>query len=184
MYNDKSIPESQLISILANKSNEIHGFRILYDMYAGALLGVISGIIPDIEEAEDVLQECMLKIWTTRKTYDPAKERALTWMLKITRKQAIDSYRSKKLRRHNLTYESRTGAGTTDNRAPQIRDAQFNDLNRLKDRIGTNLFNVMDIIYFKGFTSVDAAIILDLTVSTVKIRLRQAIQELRNDLLK
>jgi len=185
MYNDKRIPESQLISILADKSNETYGFKILYDMYAGALLGAISGIIPDVLEAEAVLQECLIKIWAFRKTYNPDKGRPFTWMLQIARMHAIDSYRSKNIPRYNIIYDFRGDAGITNsNGDSQIKNTHINSLKTLKDKLGKNLFDVLDMIYFKGFKCAEAATMLDLATSTVKKRLRQALKELRKDILK
>ena len=85
--------QEELLPLVLRKDDR--AFTLLYDMYSKSLFSVISNLISDREEAEDVLQESFVKIWKNIETYNDSKGRLYTWMLNITRNTAIDKLRSK-----------------------------------------------------------------------------------------
>ena len=85
--------QEELLPLLLRK--EERAFTQLYDMYSKSLFSIITNLIKDREEAEDVLQEVFVKIWKNIDTYNQSKGRLYTWMLNITRNTAIDKLRSK-----------------------------------------------------------------------------------------
>lgn len=150
-------------------------------MYSGALFGVISRIILQPEVAEDVLQETFIKIWKSADNYDPGKGRLFTWMMNIARNLAIDKLRSKDFKNANKNQDIENNVDFIDAQ----KEVTFNaDAIGLKDMV-TSLkpeFNlVLDMVYFKGYTHVEAAEELDLPLGTVKTRIRMAIMELRKN---
>jgi DNA-directed RNA polymerase specialized sigma24 family protein len=68
-----SLSEEDLIKAL--KRRETIAIQALYDMYSGALYGVISRIIQHTEVSEDLLQETFIKIWNSAENYDSSKGR-------------------------------------------------------------------------------------------------------------
>ena len=85
--------QEELLPLLLRKEEK--AFTKLYDMYSKSLFGVITNLISDREEAEDVLQEVFVKIWKNIETYNQSKGRLYTWMLNIARNTTIDKLRSK-----------------------------------------------------------------------------------------
>jgi RNA polymerase sigma factor (sigma-70 family) len=174
-----SLSEEELVRAL--KSQETVAIKALYDMYSGALFGVISRIIPQTEVAEDVLQETFIKIWKSADNYDPGKGRLFTWMMNIARNLAIDKLRSKDFKNANKNQDIENNVDFIDTQ----KEVTFNaDAIGIKDMV-TSLkpeFNlVLDMVYFKGYTHVEAAEELDLPLGTVKTRIRMAIMELRKN---
>jgi RNA polymerase sigma-70 factor (ECF subfamily) len=174
-----SLSEEELVRAL--KSQETIAIKALYDMYSGALFGVISRIILQPEVAEDVLQETFIKIWKSADNYDPGKGRLFTWMMNIARNLAIDKLRSKDFKNANKNQDIENNVDFIDAQ----KEVTFNaDAIGLKDMV-TSLkpeFNlVLDMVYFKGYTHVEAAEELDLPLGTVKTRIRMAIMELRKN---
>jgi len=148
-------------------------------MYSAALFGVISRIVKSDEVAEDVLQEVFVKIWNSIERYDTSKGRLFTWMISMTRNLAIDYTRSKA----NLQ---------TAQRSPieELSAGQFAhyQTSMNPDLIGIRTLtahlkgvekDVLDLIYFQGYTHMEVAEILNLPLGTVKTRLRRAIHTLR-----
>ena len=76
-----------LVQMIKSKSEQ--GLNILYDNYCGALYGVLIRFLGE-EVADDLLKEVFLKIWKNIDSFDPKKGALFTWMLNITRNQAID----------------------------------------------------------------------------------------------
>ncbi|HKG05931.1 MAG TPA: sigma-70 family RNA polymerase sigma factor [Pedobacter sp.] len=174
-----SLSEEELVSKL--KAQDTLAIRALYDMYSGALLGVISRIIPQTEVAEDLLQETFIKIWNSAISYDPSKGRLFTWMMNIARNLSIDKLRSKDFRNSGKNQDIENNVDFIDSQ----KEITFNaDLLGIKDMV-TALkpeFNaVLNMVYFKGYTHVEAAEELNLPLGTVKTRIRMAILELRKN---
>lgn len=68
--------------------------RDVYEKTSAKLFGVCLRILPDREEAEDVLQEVYLTVWNKAERFDPARASPITWLATIARNRAIDRLRS------------------------------------------------------------------------------------------
>ena len=89
----KKYGEQELVMLL--KQRHQFAFSYLYDNYSSALQSIILNIVPDYDQAADVLQEVFVKIWKQIETYDETKGRLFTWMLNVARNASIDTVRSK-----------------------------------------------------------------------------------------
>ncbi|MBB5635952.1 RNA polymerase sigma-70 factor (ECF subfamily) [Pedobacter cryoconitis] len=172
-----SLTEEDLVRAL--KDREKIAIQALYDMYSGALLGVIFRIVQHSEIAEDLLQDTFIKIWNSADNYDSSKGRLFTWMINIARNLSIDKLRSKDFRNANKNQDIENNVDFID----QQRKITFNaDTMGLKDMVTAlkpEFNSVLDMVYFKGYTHVEAAEELNLPLGTVKTRIRMAIMELR-----
>jgi len=172
-----SLSEEELVRRL--KAQDTIAVQALYDMYSGALLGVISRIIPQTELAEDLLQETFIKIWNSANSYDSNKGRLFTWMMNIARNLSIDKVRSRDFRNSGKNQDIENNVDFIDSQ----KEITFNaDLLGLKDMVTAlkpEFNSVLNMVYFKGYTHVEAAEELNLPLGTVKTRIRMAIMELR-----
>lgn len=172
-----SLSEEELVRRL--KAQDTIAVQALYDMYSGALLGVISRIIPQTEVAEDLLQETFIKIWNSAISYDSNKGRLFTWMMNIARNLSIDKVRSRDFRNSEKNQDIENNVDFIDSQ----KELTFNaDLLGLKDMVTAlkpEFNSVLNMVYFKGYTHVEAAEELNLPLGTVKTRIRMAIIELR-----
>lgn len=163
------------------KSQDTLAIQALYDMYSGALLGVISRIIQQSEVAEDLLQETFIKIWNSAGSYDNTKGRLFTWMMNIARNLSIDKLRSKDFKNSAKNQDIENNVDFIDAQ----REVTFNaDLLGVKDLVTAlkpEFKAVLDMVYFKGYTHVEAAEELNLPLGTVKTRIRMGIMELRKN---
>ncbi|MES2829553.1 MAG: sigma-70 family RNA polymerase sigma factor [Bacteroidota bacterium] len=174
-----TLSEEELVSKL--KSQDTLAIQALYDMYSGALLGVISRIIQQSEVAEDLLQETFIKIWNSAGSYDNTKGRLFTWMMNIARNLSIDKLRSKDFKNSAKNQDIENNVDFIDAQ----REVTFNaDLLGVKDLVTAlkpEFKAVLDMVYFKGYTHVEAAEELNLPLGTVKTRIRMGIMELRKN---
>ncbi|MES2458515.1 MAG: sigma-70 family RNA polymerase sigma factor [Bacteroidota bacterium] len=172
-----SLSEDELVSKL--KSQDTIAIRALYDMYSGALMGVISRIIPQTEVAEDLLQETFIKIWNSGSSYDSSKGRLFTWMMNIARNLSIDKLRSKDFRNAGKNQDIENNVDFIDSQKEVVFNSDLLGLKDMVTALKPEFNDVLDMVYFKGYTHVEAAEELNLPLGTVKTRIRMAIMELR-----
>lgn len=151
----------------------------MYDMYSSALYGVIYRIIQHEEIAEDLLQEAFVKIWNSAASYDESKGRLFTWMVNIARNLSIDKTRSKDFRNHSKTEDIENIVLSVDKGFTTSINPETLGLKELVNKLNPDQKAVLDLVYFQGFTHVEAAEELNLPLGTVKTRLRNGIITLR-----
>lgn len=154
-------------------------FTLLYDNYSKSLYGVVFNLIKNKEEAEDVLQEVFIKIWKNIDSYNESKGRLYTWMLNIARNSSIDKLRSKNFNnsQKNLSSDNFVhileDSSKTTNRIDAIGIKEF--IMKLKPKC----VQIIDLLFFKGYTQQEASEELEIPLGTVKTNNRNCMNELR-----
>ena len=177
----KKITLSEEELVLALRNREKIAVEALYDMYSSSLYGVISRIVIDEGTSEDVLQETFVKIWHSFTSYNSDKGRLFTWMVNIARNLSIDKLRSKDFRNHNKNQELENNVTFIDEQRNTIYKPELMGIKELVQKLKPEQKSILDLVYFKGFTHVEAADELGIPLGTIKTRLRMAIIELRKN---
>jgi len=171
------LSEDKLVAGL--KNNDDIAMSALYQMYSESLYKVISTIVVIEEVAQDLLQETFIKIWKSFSMYDSTKGRLYTWMARLARNLSIDYLRSSN-HRNSSACEDLSEVTQQIDKTFQIL---YNpDLIGVKDM--TRILNVdqksaLDLVYFKGYTHVQAAEELNITLGILRSRLQSSINILR-----
>jgi RNA polymerase sigma factor (sigma-70 family) len=166
--------EESLIQQL--KVHNEQAFNYLYDKYSKSLFGIIYQIIPTQEVAEDVLQQVFLKIWKNIDSYESSKGRLYTWMINITRNQAIDYTRSKDFNRQEQTVGISDNVYNTESNTGGFRDS---GLLKVLEKLPVDKRKLLEFSYFLGYTQEEISKIMDIPLGTVKTRLRNTLIDLR-----
>jgi RNA polymerase sigma factor (sigma-70 family) len=172
-----SLTEEELVHSLRNR--EKIAIEALYDMYSSSLYGVISRIVIDTATSEDVLQETFVKIWHSFSSYSTEKGRLFTWMVNIARNMAIDKIRSKDFKNQNKNQELENNVTFIDEQKNTVYKPELVGVKELVATLKPEQKSILDLVYFKGFTHVEAADELGIPLGTIKTRLRMAIMALR-----
>ena len=172
-----SLSEEELVRALRNR--EKIAIEALYDMYSSSLYGVISRIIIDTATAEDLLQETFVKIWHSFSAYSSEKGRLFTWMVNVARNLAIDKLRSKDFKNQNKNQELENNVTFIDEQRNTVYNPELLGVKELVGKLKPEQRLILDLVYFKGYTHVEASDELGIPLGTIKTRLRMAIIELR-----
>lgn len=177
-HNQSNLPgEAALVQGLLR--GDENAFAGLYEKFSGALFGKISAWINDPSTAENLLQDVFVKAWRCRHQYDENKGRLFTWLYNISRNLCIDHYRSRSRKKNGLV----TCYGD-----PDIFSGEKYMTIPVTDRIGLRKLvrqlrkeesEVIDLMYFEGFTQSEIAKSLNIPIGTVKTRVTAAIRKLR-----
>ena len=143
------------------------------------MYGVVLRIVKHKPVAEEVLQDGFMKIWQKINQYDEQKGRLYTWMLNLFRNLAIDKTRSKE-------YTQGSKTNPIDQFVYEFDREHFDKI--IEDRIGVagllkevpdEQKQIIDLIYFKGYSQSQAAKYFDIPLGTVKSRLRGGLIKLK-----
>ena len=166
--------------VLSLKIGHASAIAKLYELYAPALLGIINKVIKNEDVAQDVLQESFLKIWRSIGQYDATKGRLFTWMARLSKNTAIDQLRSRgelnSARNENL----QNLIIEIDQTHQILYNPEIIDVRDLLSNLTPVQIKILNLVYFEGYTHIEAAEELALPIGTVKTRIRTAILTLRS----
>lgn len=170
--------QDELLVLIYRKDEK--AFTVLYDMYAKSLFAVISVLIKNTEETEDVLQEVFVKIWKNLDSYNENKGRFYTWIINIARNTSIDRLRSKNfnISQKNLSLDNFVNLLEDNNKL--INKVDGIGLQEFIKRLKPKCIQIIDLLFFKGYTQQEAADELEIPLGTVKTHNRNCMNDLRN----
>jgi len=167
---------------------DARAFDRLYDLLSPRLFGLLRQMLTDEREAEDMLQDGFVQLWSKASDFDPSRSKAFTWAVMIFRHKAIDRMRA--LGRRNRLVESAAlehatladsvhmgadDAAEAGERSALVREA-LNDLPKEQRQL-------IEFAFLKGLTHHVIAESLGIPLGTVKTNIRRGLLCLR-DLLK
>ncbi len=133
-------------------------------------------------EAEDVVQETMMKVWNRREEWD-AIESMEAFCLTICRNQALD--KTRKMANQSQSLDDNNGMEPPDHsfssdpeRQIMLRD-RVNLIRRLVDSLPEKQRSIMQLRDFEGKSYKEVAIVMGVTEEQVKVNLFRARQTIR-----
>jgi RNA polymerase sigma-70 factor (ECF subfamily) len=93
----------------------------LVNKHKGALLSYISNIIPNTEDARDIMQESFHKCFKKLSTYNPEYAFS-TWLFTIAQNTALDFIRKKRVTSCPINEDEESGAGPASAASPSPED--------------------------------------------------------------
>ena len=168
------------------KDGDASAFGELYDGFAGAMFSLSLEILGDRWEAEEVIQDVFSYLWRKPESFAPNKGQFSSWLLVITRNRSIDRYRSRKRRldrgESDETLAQKPDSSLVDGAEGATQSDERSHLRSAFKNLPEDQRQVLELSYFKGLNHVEISDHLDLSLGTVKSRIRLGIEKLRNSL--
>ena len=155
-------------------------FERLYAATRAKLYGVVLRILRRQDLADEVIQECYVKIWSSAGRFNPALASPITWMVSIARNRAIDLVR--KRGEASLEDEPQALEIAADTPDPLARREMNEELKRLLGCVGKlepERQRLVLLAYYNGWSREQLAAKFDTPVNTVKTWLRRSMLEIR-----
>ncbi len=158
-------------------------FSYQVDRLTGSLKPFAMKLTKDNEEANDLLQETLLKAFTNRDKFAEGTN-LKAWMYTIMKNTFITNYQ-RMVRRNTFidTTENLHYINSSDNITQNDASASFtlNDINSAIDKL-QDAYKVPFLMHFRGFKYHEIADKLEIPIGTVKNRIHIARKELKGDL--
>ena len=153
----------------------------LYDRHNRLLYGLILRILRDRSEAEEVLQEVFVLVWTRAETYNVALGSPAAWLVRVARNRAIDRLRANAVRLRAV--ESAPVPDAAPSPETHAADSERQRVvKRALDALPADQRVLIEQAYYLGLTQSELAERFQLPLGTVKTRIRTGMITLRETL--
>ncbi|HVQ16963.1 MAG TPA: sigma-70 family RNA polymerase sigma factor [Vicinamibacterales bacterium] len=162
----------------------------LYDRHSGLLFGLVLRIVRDRAEAEEILQEAFVCVWTRAELFDSRLGGPTAWLVRLARNRAIDRLRARRSRdaaAGPALDESiaNRAAAATDIRSPEAVVVEAQRRGTVIDALAVLPAEqrcLIEAAFFDGYTHSELAKHFGLPLGTVKTRIRAGIVAMRQRL--
>lgn len=157
-------------------------FAAFYDDTRARVYGLVTRVLRDPGYSEETTQEVYLQVWRSADNFDPAAGSALSWLMTLAHRRAVDRVRSEQA---GSQRESRYGAATVDPPSDHVSDAAIlsderRQVTQCLDGLTDLQRECIQMAYYDGLTYVQVSEKLAANLATVKSRMRDALRGLRN----
>jgi RNA polymerase sigma-70 factor, ECF subfamily len=175
-------PLERLLALVARGDEQ--AFAELYRQVAAAVFGLVTRVVRNPAQAEEVTQEVFVELWRTASRFDPARGSARSWIMTCAHRRAVDRVRSaeRAARRDDL-------AGRRDQGRPYDEVVEQVEASLEREHVRRGLDALTDLqreavvlAYYGGYTHREIAELLGVPSGTVKTRLRDGLIRLRDHL--
>lgn len=157
----------------------------LYDRYSRPVYSLVLRILQQPGNAEEVLQDVFLQLWSNAHRYDPARGPLAPWLLTMARHRALDLLRLKreKQRRQEDELDFRDMICSAPN--PETLAQQEGRATTVRAVMGAlpeRQRRAIELAYFEGMTHSEIAESMSEPLGTVKSWIRNGLLRLRQEL--
>jgi len=154
--------------------------KMLFEKYSGMLMGICVRYATDIPEAEDILQESLLKIYINIKDYS-GEGSFIGWMRRIVINTAITYYHKNLKHKHYIEIEELYSSEAGDN---SISDSRYtaDELQKVLDSLPPGYKVIFSLYAIEGYKHREIAEMLDIEINTSKSQYSRARSFLRKKL--
>ena len=179
----RSINEDRQL-IARTRRGDYAAFETLYDKYKGQVHRTALAIVREQGAAEDILQDCFIKVYTNIDRIDSSRP-LIPWLYRVTVNLSYNWVTRRK--RWLIPLETVIDRLTT---APRTSPEQVLEENELRHVVQEAIYSltfeqrvVLILFYLNNFSIREIAYILDVPEGTVKSRLYYGRENLRQKLL-
>jgi RNA polymerase sigma-70 factor (ECF subfamily) len=157
-------------------------FAALYDATAARAYGLAVRVVRDPSQAEEVTQEAFLELWRTASRFDPDRGSAISWVLTLVHRKAVDRVRSAEAAtRRDTTYQREQQEVDHDQTAETAHASlEARRVRAAMDQLTPVQREAIELSYFGGYTHTEVATLLGLPLGTAKTRIRDGLIRLRD----
>lgn len=170
--------EEQLLRQLA--AGDVVSFEVIYDRYSRSVYSLAWKMLGDAQAAQEVTQEVFEAIWRGAKAFAPGRGRARTWILAMAHHKSVDAMRRQRVRASEPLSEAHPDEA--DIVAVAMRRVEAATVRAALATLSEAQRAVVVLAYYGGYTQQEIARRLGVPLGTVKTRIRDGLQKLRDRL--
>ncbi|MBM9622585.1 sigma-70 family RNA polymerase sigma factor [Streptomyces zhihengii] len=174
-------PDLEQLLVLVARGDQ-DAFSAVYDSVSGAVLGLVRTVLRDPAQSEEVTQEVLIEVWRSAARYQPARGSAMTWIMTLAHRRAVDRVRSAQAatdRERRAALLERTPAYDEVTEQVEAR-LEHEQVRRCLRGLTELQRQSVTLAYYRGLAYREVAELLAVPLGTVKTRLRDGLIRLRD----
>ena len=157
-----------------------------YDQTAPGLFAFALRMLNHAQDAEEVIQDVFVQVWTKARTFDPTIGLPFSWVVGIARNRCIDRLRARQ-RRARVLVELENGVQVEQavdpvGYEPEMSQDELEELRSAIDSLSADQRQAIEMAFFGGLSHHEIADALDEPLGTIKARIRRGMLKLRETL--
>ena len=152
-------------------------FRMLVERHIDRAYSIALRTLGNAADAEDVVQDTMLKVWTHRGRWQHGRAKFSTWLYRVVSNRCID------LRRKPRTENVEAVPEVADTQPDAVRVIERNELSNLLEaamqRLPEQQRIAVILSYHENMSNAEIAEVMDTTIAAVESLLKRGRQQLR-----
>ena len=180
MDNDGLSSASDALLVIAISRFDEQALAEAYRRHAGAVFALARRLTGEPAQAEEVVQEVFLRLWTAPDRFDPERGALRSFLLAQSHGRAVDLMRSDGARRRREERDARRTAEAGYDLEHEVMDLAVAD--RVKVAMGQLLEGerrAIELAYLGGHTYREVAVLLGEPEGTIKSRIRAGLKKMR-----
>jgi RNA polymerase sigma-70 factor (ECF subfamily) len=177
---EKDISDEELLTLMRTEGSEAAGYNLLLARYRHRLYWQIRRLVYDHEDASDVLQNCLIRVFRSLSEFE-GRSKLYTWLCRIALNEAISFLNKKKQPALSLLEEE----------AAQLRERLRADpyfegdevqllLQEAIARLPEKQRIVFNLRYFEDMSYADMALVLDTSEGALKASYHHAVKKIES----
>ncbi|HEY3898716.1 MAG TPA: sigma-70 family RNA polymerase sigma factor [Chthoniobacter sp.] len=185
--NPSEVTDEQLMARVQARDEAALGS--MYHRHTPILRTVISRVVHNESDVDDLLQEVFLEMWNRAQSYDETKGKVLGWLVTLARRRAIDRVRRRQAyaraeERLRLETEHEPHAARYHGVEDDVNAADRSEVfRRLLAALPPAQREALHLAYYRGLSQREIAAKTGIPLGTIKTRLELAVRKIRTAIL-
>lgn len=175
------LTDEQLMMQVAR--SEAAAFRQLAGRHLNRAYAIAFRLLHNREDAEEVAQEAISKVWQKASGFNPTRSAFTTWFYRIVTNTALDRLRRRKTTAENLDdYAERLSDSAPNSEDLRIQADETHRIRQAMSALPPSQQMALTLVYYENFPQTEAARIMNITIGALESLLFRAKKALKQSL--
>jgi RNA polymerase sigma-70 factor (ECF subfamily) len=175
IYNDEILVRKIIL-------DDTKAFQILYEKYCRQLIHFAASYLPDISDAEEIVQNVFVELWEKRSLLDPERF-AKNYLYKITVNKTYNYLKRRVVERKYLEYLDALETDSVNETEKKIYREELNEiLKQLLENLPEQQRKIFYLSHWEGLSHKEISDQLHLSVRTVENQIYRAVKYIRENI--
>ncbi|MGI8564054.1 MAG: sigma-70 family RNA polymerase sigma factor [Candidatus Dormibacter sp.] len=167
----------------ALQRGDVAGLERLYDRYGTLAYSVAMRVLGDHGRSEDVVQECFLKLWNSSSRFDINRGSLRTWLITAVRNRSIDHLRGRaahERQEREIPFDAEAAGEGSNPWREVVQGMERELIQEALERLPQEQRQAVELAFYHGYTQKEIAESVNVPLSTIKGRMRLALEKLHS----